>query len=74
VGGVNPAVRDVNERDELGYGMCFGGFDLSSKWLHDRPAAPRAVPMLPWACGAMRRTVFDETGGVRRGDDPLRIH
>jgi GT2 family glycosyltransferase len=67
VGGVNPAVCDVNERDELGYGMCFGGFDLSSKWLHDRPAAPCAVPMLLWACGAMRRTVFDETGGFDEG-------
>lgn len=67
VGGVNPAVCDMDEPDQLGYGMCFGGFDLSSKWLHDLPAAPRAVPLLLWACGAMRRTVFDETGGFDEG-------
>lgn len=67
VGAVNPAVCDMHFPDDSGYGMCFGGFDLSSKWLYDEPEAPRPVPLLIWACAAMRKSLFDESGGFDEG-------
>jgi GT2 family glycosyltransferase len=47
--------------------MAFGGFDLSSKWLYDKPAAPASVPLLIWACAAIRRSLFEESGGFDEG-------
>jgi len=67
VGAVNPAVCDMQYPDDSGYGMCFGGFDLSSKWLYDEPREPRPVPLLIWACAAMRKQLFDESGGFDEG-------
>jgi GT2 family glycosyltransferase len=67
VGAVNPAVCDMACPDENGYGMCFGGFDLSSQWLYEKPEASRPVPLLIWACAAMRRRLFEETGGFDEG-------
>lgn len=67
VGAVNPAVCDMACPDENGYGMCFGGFDCSSQWLYDKPEASRPVPLLIWACAAMRRGVFEDTGGFDEG-------
>lgn len=67
VGAVNPAVCDMQYPDDSGYGMCFGGFDLSSKWLYDEPQEPRTVPLLIWACAAMRKQLFDESGGFDEG-------
>lgn len=67
VGAVNPAVCDLRDPVDTGYGMCFGGFDLSSAWLYDAPADPRPVPLLIWACAAMRKSLFDESGGFDEG-------
>jgi GT2 family glycosyltransferase len=64
---VNPAVCDMQFPVDSGYGMAFGGFDLSSKWLYDEPAAPTAVPLLIWACAAIRRSLFEESGGFDEG-------
>jgi GT2 family glycosyltransferase len=47
--------------------MSFGGFDLSSKWLYDKPDSPASVPLLIWACAAMRKSLFDESGGFDEG-------
>jgi len=67
-GGVNPAVSEMGRPDSrIGYGMKLGGFDLSSGWLYERPAAPQSVPLLLWACAAMRRSLFEETGGFDEG-------
>jgi GT2 family glycosyltransferase len=67
VGAVNPAVCDMQFPADSGYGMSFGGFDLSSKWLYDEPLEARAVPLLIWACAAMRKSLFDESGGFDEG-------
>jgi GT2 family glycosyltransferase len=67
VGAVNPAVYDMTAPIDTGYGMCFGGFDLSSQWLYEKPQEPRPVPLLIWACAAMRKSLFDESGGFDEG-------
>ena len=67
VGAVNPAVSDMSVPGYIGFGMTFGGFDLSSAWLYQRPTGPTSVPLLIWACAAMRRSLFEETGGFDEG-------
>ena len=67
-GAVNPAVTEMGlATSRIGYGMKLGGFDLSSGWLYERPAAAKSVPLLLWACAAMRRSLFEETGGFDEG-------
>lgn len=67
-GAVNPAVTEMGvANSRIGYGMKFGGFDLSSGWLYESPTAPTSVPLLLWACAAMRRSLFEDTCGFDEG-------
>jgi GT2 family glycosyltransferase len=65
VGAVNPAVCDYTDRTRIGSGMKFKRFDLGTEWLS--AAQPRPVPLLAWACGVIRRELFEATGGFDAG-------
>lgn len=45
--------QTVDDFERTRLGMTFGGFDLSSAWLYQRPTGPTSVPLLIWACAAM---------------------
>ena len=63
VGGAAPAISNAARVWERGYGLRFTGPDLNVEWLERRGDAPYAVPLIPWCFGAMRRDVFEATGG-----------
>lgn len=67
VGGVAPAVVDLEHPQHTGYGIHFRGPDLVMKWLDAQGDDPYAVPLVPWCCGGMRRDVFEATGGFDEG-------
>ena len=50
-----------------GYGLRLAGPDLDVKWLTSRVTRPSPVPILPGCCLAMRREVFEATGGWDEG-------
>jgi glycosyltransferase involved in cell wall biosynthesis len=62
VGGVAPAISGY--RDGLvGYGLTFSDARLEVRWLRRKPHAPRAAPIIPGCCFAMRRDVMEASGG-----------
>jgi GT2 family glycosyltransferase len=67
VGGATPAISNAERTWERGYGLRFTGFDLDVEWLPRLNDEPYAVPLMPWCFGAMRRDVFDATGGFDPG-------
>jgi len=67
VGGVAPAVTDLRSHMPTGYGLRLTGPDLDVRWLGRGSGQPAAVPILPGCCFAMRRDVFDATGGWDEG-------
>lgn len=67
VGGAAPAIADLKSGSPAGYGLRLTGPDLNAKFLSKAPAGPVAVPILPGCCLAMRREVFEETGGWDEG-------
>ena len=71
VGAVAPAITRLPASNVVGYGITFTGPKMEIRWLRRKPAAPVAVPVLPGCCLAMRRDVFDSTGG---GWDPGMLH
>jgi GT2 family glycosyltransferase len=67
VGAVGPAIVNMQDRDEKGYGLHFDGPKLDTEWLDREGDAPYQVPLLCGCFCAMRRDVFDATGGFDEG-------
>lgn len=67
VGAVAPSIAVEGEPDLKGFGLRFEGPDLEIEWLQKQGDAPYAVPILPGCCLAMRRDVFEATGGFDSG-------
>jgi GT2 family glycosyltransferase len=67
VGGAAPAVTHLRPTTYRGYGLRLTGPDLDAQWLTRRSADPFPVPILPGCCLAMRREVFEATGGWDEG-------
>src|SRR5258708_19098657 len=51
----------------MGYGLTFSGPTLDVKWYRRKPKTPVPAPILPGCCFAMRRDVFEATGGWDEG-------
>jgi GT2 family glycosyltransferase len=67
VGGAAPAITDLRAVNAVGHGLTLTGPDLDARWLKSRDTKPRAVPILPGCCLAMRREVVEATGGWDEG-------
>ncbi len=67
VGGAAPAIVNSERPEQRGYGLRFTGFDLDVEWLPRLGDEPYPVPLMPWCFGAMRRDVFEATGGFDAG-------
>jgi GT2 family glycosyltransferase len=67
VGGVAPAVADMRHPENSGCGLQLSGPDPSEKWIYPQRDDPIQAPLLPWCSTAMRRDVFEATGGFDEG-------
>jgi GT2 family glycosyltransferase len=63
VGAVAPVITNTQDVPLTGYGLTFRGPSMDVRWLKQPRRDPVAVPIIPGCCLAMRRNVFDETGG-----------
>lgn len=61
------AVAATNARGTFGYGFTLASPDLAPVWLKRLDDAPFHAPILPGACLAMPRAVFERTGGFDEG-------
>ncbi len=66
IGAVAPCISDRRARHHKGFGLRPSGPDLNAKWLSRKGNDPYPVPLLPGACMAMRRDVFQAVGGFDR--------
>jgi GT2 family glycosyltransferase len=66
-GAVAPAVAGTRQPDFFRYGLTLPNADLEPKWLDYSGGDPFHAPVLPGCCFAMRRSVFEETGGFDEG-------
>jgi GT2 family glycosyltransferase len=72
VGGAAPAINHYRPGAQTGYGLRFKDPSLEVGWLLNRAGPPFPAAILPGCCFAMRRGVFEDTGGwderlLRRG-------
>lgn len=67
VGGVAPAIADMARPENKGYGLRLSGPDPSEKWIEAPGNQPFQAALLPWCSTAMRRDVFESTGGFDEG-------
>jgi len=67
VGAAAPAIGHLHSGMQTGYGLQFKGPSLEVGWLVDRAGPPFPSPVLPGCCFAMRRDVFEATGGWDEG-------
>ena len=67
VGACAPGIYSLLEPDRRGYGLFIDGPDLHASWHAKRPDAPLEVAVLPGCFLAMRREVFEATGGFDPG-------
>jgi len=67
VGACAPGIYSLLEPDRCGYGLYIDGPDLHARWHADRPEKPAEVAVLPGCFLAMRREVFQATGGFDPG-------
>lgn len=58
-----PAMWDMPGRGSVGYGLTLPQPHLEAVWRRRRMARPAPVPIVPCACVAVRRGVFEATGG-----------
>ena len=58
-----PAMAEMPTRQHIGYGLTLPKPNLEAKWRKRRIVQPAPAPILPGACMALRRDVFDSTGG-----------
>lgn len=66
-GAVAPSISVMGKPDIRGFGLRLKGPDLSTEWLRRQGRAPYKVPILPGCFLAMRRDVFERTGGFDAG-------
>jgi glycosyltransferase involved in cell wall biosynthesis len=67
VGACAPGIYSLQEPDRKGYGLYIDGPDLHTSWHAARPNKPTEVAVLPGCFLAMRREVFETTGGFDPG-------
>jgi GT2 family glycosyltransferase len=67
VGAVAPGVYSLTEPRRRGYGLYFVGPELHARWHAKRGKKPVEVPIVPGCFLAMRRSVFEATGGFDSG-------
>ncbi|MDP8980748.1 MAG: glycosyltransferase [Acidobacteriota bacterium] len=67
VGGAAPAIMNMPKIERKGYGATLTGPDFKLSWLRKKGNAPFAAPILPGCCMAMRRDVFEASGGWDEG-------
>jgi GT2 family glycosyltransferase len=66
VGAAAPAVRGMRQPG-IGYGLTFRGPGLAVRWLGKAESEPLPALILPGCCLAMRRAVFESSGGWDSG-------
>jgi GT2 family glycosyltransferase len=66
VGAAAPGISVAGRNDCCGYGLRFRDAALGVEWLPP-PAGPAEAPLLPGACLAIRRALFEEQGGFDAG-------
>lgn len=64
VGAVGPGITDYVNRERRGFGMRFTDAAMHAEWLCPEFDDPIEVPLLPGGFWAMRRDVFEATGGL----------
>jgi GT2 family glycosyltransferase len=67
VGAVGPAIMAMGNSSDVGYGRRWRNAALDGQWLPCRGSDPYPVPMLGGGFLAMRRNVFEDTGGFDTG-------
>jgi GT2 family glycosyltransferase len=67
VGAAAPAISVLGRPENQGFGMRWINSELAIEWLPPRADAPYEAPLLPGACMAVRRAVFEECGGFDGG-------
>jgi GT2 family glycosyltransferase len=67
VGAVGPAILAMGSPSDAGYGRRWKDAALNAQWMPRQAAHPYPVPMLGGGFLAMRREVFEETGGFDTG-------
>lgn len=67
VGAAGPAISVLGQPERIGFGMRVTGPNLGVAWLEARGRSPYPVPILGGAFLAMRREVFQESGGFDPG-------
>ena len=67
VGAVAPGIYSVTQPTRRGFGLFLAGPELRARWKPFPGPAPARVPILPGCLLAMRRDVFDATGGFDSG-------
>ncbi len=67
VGAVSPVISVMGQQDSKAFGFRWSDAALNIEWLGWQGDLPHPVPMLPGAFLAMRRDVFEETGGFDPG-------
>jgi GT2 family glycosyltransferase len=67
VGAVAPGIYSVTAPTRRGFGLYLAGPELRVRWRPYPGPAPSKVPVLPGCFLAMRRDVFDVTGGFDPG-------
>lgn len=66
-GGAAPCITDMTDTDCRGFGLELAGPNPSESWLEKKSDAPFQAALLPWCSTAMRRDVFEATGGFDPG-------
>jgi glycosyltransferase involved in cell wall biosynthesis len=67
VGAVAPGIYSVTEPNRRGFGLYLADPQLRARWKPCPGRSPARVPILPGCFLAMRRDVFDATGGFDSG-------
>jgi GT2 family glycosyltransferase len=67
IGAVSPMISDVHQRHRRGCGLKFTGPELTAEWLPRRSDAPHPAAILPGCTLAIRRRVFQDSGGFDGG-------
>lgn len=67
VGACGPGITDYADRERRGFGMRFINSALNAEWLCPEYDDVIPVPLLPGGFWAIRREVFEKTGGLDDG-------
>src|SRR5215471_9045899 len=67
VGATAPGIYSITQPRRRGFGLYLAGPELRVRWKPFPGRSPARVPILPGCLLAMRRDVFDETGGFDPG-------